>query len=85
LITDILITEFEYPTLEISKSYIGNYPEIIPSTLLDEPIAVAARSMARIVFARSNTEIVGSNPTGDMDVYMFSVCVYSVSTPFGGG
>jgi hypothetical protein len=27
------------------------------------PIAVAARSKARTVFARSNTEIVGSNPT----------------------
>jgi hypothetical protein len=27
------------------------------------PIAVAARSMARTVFARSNIEIVGSNPT----------------------
>jgi hypothetical protein len=29
----------------------------------DEPIAVAARSKARTVFARSNTEIVGSNQT----------------------
>jgi hypothetical protein len=28
-----------------------------------EPIAVAARSKARTVFARSNTEIVGSNLT----------------------
>jgi hypothetical protein len=28
-----------------------------------KPIAVAARSKARTVFARSNTEIVGSNPT----------------------
>jgi hypothetical protein len=27
------------------------------------PIAVAARSKARTVFARSNTGIVGSNPT----------------------
>jgi hypothetical protein len=29
----------------------------------EKPIAVDARSKARIVFARSNTEIVGSNPT----------------------
>jgi hypothetical protein len=48
-------------------------------------IAVAARSKARTVFARSNTEIVGSNPTGGMDVCVCSVCVYSVSTPCGGG
>jgi hypothetical protein len=44
------------------------------------PIAVAARSKARTVFARSNTEIVGSNSTGGMDVCVCSVCVYSVST-----
>jgi hypothetical protein len=36
---------------------------------------VAARSKARTVFARSNTEIVGSNPTGGMDVCVCSVCV----------
>jgi hypothetical protein len=29
---------------------------------------MAARSKARTVFARSNTEIMGSNPTGGMDV-----------------
>jgi hypothetical protein len=40
------------------------------------PIAVAALSKARTVFARSNTEVVGSNPT---EVWMF-VCVFSVST-----
>jgi hypothetical protein len=39
--------------------------------LLVRPIAVAARSKARTVFARSNTEIVGSNPT---EAWMF-VCV----------
>jgi hypothetical protein len=44
------------------------------------PIAVAARSKARTVFARSNTEIVSSNPTGGMDVCVCSVCVYSVPT-----
>jgi hypothetical protein len=36
-------------------------------------ITVTARSKARTVFARSNTEIVGSNPTEGMDI-----CVYSV-------
>jgi hypothetical protein len=44
------------------------------------PIEVAARSKARSVFARSNTEIVGSNFTGSMDVCVCSVCVFSVST-----
>jgi hypothetical protein len=44
------------------------------------PNAVAARSKARTVFAHSNTEILGSNPTGGMDVCVCSVCVYSVST-----
>jgi hypothetical protein len=39
------------------------------------PITVAARSMAWTVFARSNTGIVGSNPTQGIDV---CVCVYSV-------
>jgi hypothetical protein len=28
------MTEFEDSTLAISKSYLGNYPEIIPSTSL---------------------------------------------------
>jgi hypothetical protein len=37
------------------------------------PITVAARSKTRNVFTRSNTGIVGSNPTHGMDV-----CVYSV-------
>jgi hypothetical protein len=44
----------------------------------ERPIAVAARSKARTVFVRSNTEIVFSNPTGGMDVCVRSVCVYSV-------
>jgi hypothetical protein len=47
---------------------------------LSQPIAVAAQSKARTVFARSNTEIVGSNSIGGMDVCVCSVCVYSVST-----
>jgi hypothetical protein len=41
------------------------------------PIAVAVRSGAWIVFARSNTEVVISNPTRGMDVCMrlFCACV----------
>jgi hypothetical protein len=41
------------------------------------PIVVAAWSKAWTVFDRSNTEIVGSHPTGGMDVYvrLFCVCV----------
>jgi hypothetical protein len=42
--------------------------------------ALAARFKARTVFARSNTEIVGLNPTGGMDVCVCSVCIYCVST-----
>jgi hypothetical protein len=41
-----------------------------------EPITVAAWSKVLTVFARSNTEIVCSNPTQGMDVCI--VCVYSV-------
>jgi hypothetical protein len=36
---------------------------IIISYILVLPIAVAVQSKAQTVFARSNTEIVGSNPT----------------------
>jgi hypothetical protein len=41
------------------------------------PITVAARSTAWTLFARSNAEIVGSNPTQGMDVCvsLFCVCV----------
>jgi hypothetical protein len=45
--------------------------------LLGENITVAARSKARTVFARSNTEIVGLNPTGGMDVCGPLFCVLS--------
>jgi hypothetical protein len=43
------------------------------------PITVAARSKALNVFARSNTGVVGSNPTQGTDV-----CVYSLFV-LGGG
>jgi hypothetical protein len=42
------------------------------------PITVAARSKAWTVFARSNTGIVGSNPTWGMDVYVRLFCVCAV-------
>jgi hypothetical protein len=40
-----------------------------------EPITVAARSQAWTVFVRSNTVIVGSNPTRGMDVCVRLFCV----------
>jgi hypothetical protein len=44
---------------------------------MEIPITVAAQSKAWTVFARSNTDIVGSNPTQGMDdcVHLFCVCV----------
>jgi hypothetical protein len=41
------------------------------------PITVGARSKAWNVFARTKTGIVGSNPTRDMDVCVYSVFVVS--------
>jgi hypothetical protein len=43
----------------------------------NEPITVAKRSKTLNVFARSNTGIVGSNPTKDMvvDLCLFFLCV----------
>jgi hypothetical protein len=48
-----------------------------PRHMNKEPITVIARSKACNVFARSNTGIVGSNPTQGMDVcvLLFFVCV----------
>jgi hypothetical protein len=43
-----------------------------------KPITVAARSEARTVFARSNAEIVGSNPTQGMVVCARLFCVFIV-------
>jgi hypothetical protein len=40
-----------------------------------KPITVAARSKTRTVFARSNTGVVGSNPTRGMDVCVRLFCV----------
>jgi hypothetical protein len=44
--------------------------------MIKVPITVAARTKAWTVFARSNSGIVSSNPTRDIDVYI--VCIYSV-------
>jgi hypothetical protein len=48
--------------------------------LLLLPVRVAGRSKAWTVFVRSNTGIVGSNPTWDMDVCvrLLCVCVFCV-------
>jgi hypothetical protein len=43
------------------------------------PIAVAARSKARTVFARSNTEIADSNPIRGMDVCV--LCAFILCLP----
>jgi hypothetical protein len=53
---------------------------IISVHLLYEPITAAAQSKAWTVYARSNTGIVGSNPTQGMDVCI--VCVYSMFVLF---
>jgi hypothetical protein len=46
--------------------------------ILIGPFTVAERSKACTVFARSEAEIVGSNPTKGMDVwYVFILCVLS--------
>jgi hypothetical protein len=39
------------------------------------PITVGTQFNAWIVFARSNTGVVGSNPTRGMDVYVRLFCV----------
>ena len=39
------------------------------------PVQVAARSQAWVC-GRWPAEIVGSNPTGGMDVYLFCVCCH---------
>jgi hypothetical protein len=41
------------------------------------PITVAERSKARNIFARSNTRIVGSNPSRDMEVCVYSAFILS--------
>jgi hypothetical protein len=47
--------------------------------IIEMPIAVAARSKARTVFARSNTEIVGSNPTYSW-MFVFVFCVLFIES-----
>jgi hypothetical protein len=46
---------------------------------MEEPTTVTERSKTWNIFARSNTEVVGSNPTRGMDVCLrlFYVCVVS--------
>jgi hypothetical protein len=52
-------------------------------TMLLRSIRVAARSKAWTVFDRSNTGIVGSNPTQGMDVCVYSVFVLDVGLATG--
>jgi hypothetical protein len=54
------------------------------TTNMDTPVTVAQRSEACTVFARSESGIVGSNPTQGMDVwyvYVFILCL-SVSITY---
>jgi hypothetical protein len=44
-----------------------------------QPIAVAARSKEWTVFSRSNTGIVGSNPTRGTDVLMYVYSAFGLS------
>jgi hypothetical protein len=55
-------------------------PTQLPSSTPQKHFFFQLSVLISTVFARSNTEIVGSNPTGGMDVCVCSVCVYSVST-----
>jgi hypothetical protein len=79
-----LILPFELGTIlaaeNITSSYIMVYTSkriIIIIIIITIPITEAERSKARNVFARLNTEIMGSNPTRGMDVCvrLFCVCV----------
>jgi ABC-type multidrug transport system permease subunit len=72
-ITTIFFMIFKF----ILQSVVIHLAEL--SVRLQSPIAVAARSKARTVFARSNTAIVGSNPTEPwMFVCAFILCLHSL-------
>jgi hypothetical protein len=64
---------YSYACGDFKHTYTG----FVFSSLYLKPIAVASWSKASTVFARSNTGIVGSNPTRGMDVSarLFCVCV----------
>jgi hypothetical protein len=53
--------------------FIGTYITITTNYERSQPVTVAERSKACTVFARSETGIVSSNSTEDMDVW----CVYA--------
>jgi hypothetical protein len=57
------------------KSCISEFPIGI---WIPEPITVAALSKSWTIFARSNTGVVGSNPTRGMDVCVCLFCVCTV-------
>jgi hypothetical protein len=66
----VWLQQFEDPTIGKVMTYIiSEVINFLQSCFM--PIAVAERSKARTVFARSNTAIVGFNPT---EAWMF-VCV----------
>jgi hypothetical protein len=51
------------------------YTRLYTNYILKVAVTAAARSKTCTVFARSETGIVGSNPTQGMDVWCVCVCV----------
>jgi hypothetical protein len=74
LFCNILFLNSNYVLLNLISKY-SQYIKIQYTNSI-QPITVAARSKAWTVFARSNTGIVGSNPTQRMDVCLRLFCVY---------
>jgi hypothetical protein len=72
-------------TVDVTNNFIidwgdadSNDGDIVSDSDTEEPITVATLSKAWTVFTRSNTGIVGSNPTWGMDVCVRFFCVCHV-------
>jgi hypothetical protein len=60
----------------VNRPSLGRYSSLADSSHGGVPTTVAARSEASTVFARSNTDILGSNPNGGTDVCVrFILCL----------
>jgi hypothetical protein len=64
-------------TYHYTNQLIGPYPKFVLVIIVTLPVTVAERSKTWTLFARSETGIVGSNPTQDMEC-LVCVCVYCV-------
>jgi hypothetical protein len=73
---DVLLLWLQFKYCFVSGYTAVSYV-ISPWYSLVTPITVAARSKTWTVFARSNTGIVGSNPTWDINICVYSVFVLS--------